>query len=406
MNYILFGGTFDPFTRGHFAVATAAARKYPDAQVVIIPSVVSWHRKDKQPLFSETDRAKIIKSLIITDSPDDVEYRMYVDTHEYALPPALREGRGFVDTLRYFIESRSFITNRGPNTFKFIIGADEWNIFNKWKNHEEVLRMASPIVVCRAGSTAPHGVETLEIPAEYADVSASKIREAILQRFDRSADGDIVDWYLTATEFWGDDEETADEAEEVAAEDQPSEVETLLKTPIFDVQRIASDIPGFRPIRVKSPDWVCVIAKKGDAFIGVRQRRWGTGEEYDEFVTGVVDEGESSAQAAVRELREELGISVAVQDSHLVYLGSAPSNPGFMSNLMHYYYFDLDKGGYEVVEKSPDEHERLATVKIPFRVLPQSIEPPCGTPALMLAGLRLLEEWFGLERRWKGEVTT
>ena len=230
--------------------------------------------------------------------------------------------------------------------------------------------------------------------------SASKIREAIRERFDAPKDGDLVDWYLTETEFWGDDEEDADEAEEAAAEDQPPpEVETLLKMPIFDVQRIASDIPGFRPIRVKSPDWVCVIVAKGGWFIGVRQKRWGTGKEYDEFVTGVIDEGESPKQAAVRELREELGISVPVQDSNLVSLGSAPTNPGFMSNDMYYYYLDMDKGNYTVLERSPDEHERLTTVAIPIDMY--MYQPPLIEPALMLVGRKLLEDWFAMERKSK-----
>ena len=387
MDYIIFGGAFDPWTKAHAAIVTAAAIKFPGARIVIIPSIVSWHRKDKEPLFTESERAFIIKEWVRTSLPDDLRARVYVDTHEYALSPELSVGRGFVDTLRYFMESRSFSTNEEPNTFRFIVGADEWRIFDKWKNHEEILRLAKPIVVCRADENAPFGWDTLEIESKYADVSASKTRDSIVtdpcwytidSRYTTTNPNARAAWYLNQARFWADPEES------------------LLKTPIFEVRRIASDIPGFRPICVVAPDWVCVLVKQGDEFLGVRQRRWGTGEEYDEFVTGCVDKGEEPRDAAVRELKEELGIVANATD--LTPLGWLPTNPGFMSNNMYYYLLDLDKTIVGHEETSPDEHERLQPIKIKAENLHNRLSI---RPALMLAGIALYDEAINFQELCK-----
>ena len=209
--YIIFGGAFDPWTKAHASIVTAAARKFSDAHVVIIPSVVDWHRKNKQTLFTESERAFIIKEWVRTSLPDDIRARVYVDTHEYALPTELREGRGFVDTLRYFMESRSFSTNEDKNIFRFIIGADEWRIFAQWKNPEEVLRLAKPILVFRAGEEVPSDLDILEIESSCSDVSASKTREAIVtdpcwhtidSRYTNANPHERAAWYLSNFNFW------------------------------------------------------------------------------------------------------------------------------------------------------------------------------------------------------------
>ena len=56
------------------------------------------------------------------------------------------------------------------------------------------------------------------------------------------------------------------------------------------------------------PNWVNVIAitKEGD-FVMIDQYRHALGETHYELVAGVVDEGETPLQAAMRELSEETG---------------------------------------------------------------------------------------------------
>lgn len=369
MEYIIFGLTADPFTKAHGCIVETVAAAHPDARILIVPSVVSWHRKDKPALFSEEERNRIINFWLSQKMPKGLSDRVFLDTHEYSLPGFLRKGRGFIDYLRFLVEKKSEVNKN--NVFRFIIGEDEWAIFYKWKNHEGILRLAKPIVVRRGKPEDKHtwvssGIETIDLPAWCAEVSASAIRKTLAGYSDK------VLAYCNEGSYW-----------------QIPREELLLHTPIFDVKKVDSDIPCFHPIRVESRDWVCVIVKKNGKYVGVRQTRWGTGKKYDEFVTGVVDPGEGELAAAVRELKEELGY--AIIDWHWIQsLGPAPSNPGFMSNFMHYFFVDLDSmtegRDYELVPPTPDEHERLERVEIDidncFKV---------ATPALMLAGLALLD---------------
>lgn len=372
MEYIIFGLTADPFTKAHGCIVETVAAAHPNAKILIVPSVVSWHRKDKPAMFSESERVDIIKWWINEKMPRELVGRVWLDTHEYSLPDSLRQGRGFIDYLRFLVEKTSEIYE--DNVYRFVVGEDEWAIFDRWKNHEEILRLAKPIVVWRGKpkdkpTGFSSGFEAIDLPAWCANVSASAIRETLAGYSDK------VLAYCTLGSYW-----------------QIPREELLLHTPIFDVKKVDSDIPDFHPIRVESRDWVCVIVKKDGKYIGVRQTRWGTGKKYDEFVTGVVDGGESELAAAVRELKEELGYAL-IDWRWICRLGQAPSNPGFMSNTMHYYFVGLDSmtegRDYELVPPTPDEHERLERVEIDLDNCFKG-----DTPALMLAGIALLDRYL------------
>ena len=376
--YVLFGGTFDPWTPAHEEIVRMALEKYPDHHIVIIPTSVTWHRKGKTKLYTLDERVAIIRRRIELNGwdRDDASTRRHQvavldDEIRFAKRYPYVE-RGFIDTLSLFAsnaESRSESFD-----IKFIVGSDEWRIFDKWKSHEDVLRIASPVVVLRKGDKPPEDIQTpegiLEIDGKFADVSATEIRKLVApESYYR---------YCEDPRVWTEDLVPPN---------------LMLHTPIFDVYNIPSDIPGFRPIMVESRDWVCVIVQNKNeegqnrrvSFRCVRQKRWGTGDEYDEFVTGVVDAGEAPFDAALRELEEELGIRVDSAD--LKILGHLHTNPGFMTNSMFYFYVDLNTAKYEEVDQKLDEHERLEIVDV---LEGDIVGSPSGRPALMLAGMTML----------------
>lgn len=378
MEYIIFGLTADPFTKAHGYIVETVANVHPDATILIVPSIVKWHRKDKPALFDEPDRRYIINYWLSEKMPKSLCGRVLLDDHEYRLPDFLREDRGFIDYLRYFVEAKESIRTE-KNLYRFVIGEDEWAIFDQWKNHEEILRLATPIVIRRGNADARpiskvDGMEVIDLPDWCADVSASAIREKLVGSKSKLLA------YCNEEDYW----------------EIPREV-LLLRTPIFDVKSVDSDIPDFHPIRVESRDWVCVIVKKNGKYIGVRQTRWGTGKKYAEFVTGVVDGEEPELVAAERELKEELGYAL-IDWRWMKRLGQSPSNPGFMSNTMHYFFVDLDSmyegRDYEVVPPSPDEHEHLERVEFDLDDCFKG-----DTPALMLAGIALLDRYLKAKER-------
>lgn len=133
--------------------------------------------------------------------------------------------------------------------------------------------------------------------------------------------------------------------------------ELIVHTPIFDVLKRNEVESGFRPIAVKSPDWVAICAQKNGKWLLTKQLRFGTMSEIEEFPCGCVEENEDPKVAAIRELSEETGYNVSLND--LYFLGKFAANPGFMTNFMHYFFVDLDKVRFVKSEQHLDAHEKL-----------------------------------------------
>lgn len=369
---VFFGGTFDPWTPAHEEIALKLSET-PNTLVVVTPTAITRHRDGKEPLYSACNRDLIIVHRLGKCEPRHESSKFTINDHELALSekmPGIFKHRGFLQTVYDFLEGYvgRYHDNYHDKEFvpfeeleiMFAIGSDEWNDISSWKCYKELLELAKPIVILRGDNTAPEGVETIKLPVQYNNISASEIREKL-----RSMNP-IPDQsnYSHCKEIWGPDSE------------HPS---VLLRTPIFSVLRAQCDITGFSPIQVKAPDWVTMIAKHEGKFVLVKQHRWGIDRDCVEFVTGQVDEGEHPIEAACRELKEETGWTVS--PGEVVYLGSTHTNPAFMTNRMYYFFVDLNLHG-EKGEQSLDGHEKIEVIEGDL---------PIGMPALMLAGVHLLE---------------
>lgn len=166
--------------------------------------------------------------------------------------------------------------------------------------------------------------------------------------------------------------------------------ELMLHTPIFDVLRRPEASAGFRPVAVHAPDWVSVCAQKGGKWLVTRQLRFGTMKEVVEFPCGCVEEGEASCVAAARELAEETGYVVDVRD--MEKLGSFATNPGFMTNRMHYFFVDLDSVPHRKQEQKLDEHEQLTCEWMDADEFRRQFLEDAGCSPVMVAGMLYLLE--------------
>ena len=143
---------------------------------------------------------------------------------------------------------------------------------------------------------------------------------------------------------------------------------------------------------LETPDWVNVVAlTAGKKIVLVHQYRFGTGLISTEIPGGLIDAGESSLQAAIRELREETGYT----SSDWSYLGAVEPNPAFHTNLCHHWLA-------ENVEKtdSPtlDEGEDITVETWTLERLRQAITNGKIKHALALSALsRVPELWAGLD---------
>ena len=344
----LFGGFFDPFTDAHKYIVEQALDQHLVDEIVIVPSIVNYHRSNKDTWLTRDQRVEVIKGKMRDRIGKDVvidvcEYDT-IDGIDSNLEESFCAGRRFIHTL---LDLRNGGYGKHGQELYLILGTDEYNHFTEWFCWYEILKHINGIIAAggrnfaelnlQNGVPKPSGV--IDMPASLADVSASKVRQQYKGTFE------AVGRYIVGLE--------------------PVHETVLNHTPIFDLVQKSAVQPGFYPVGLNAPDWVTVVARHKDRFLMVRQLRYGTMKEYTEFVCGQVDKGDSCpAAAAIRELKEETGISVDA--AKVNWLGSFDTNPAFLNNKMHFYSVDLTDGDIASMKKQDlDEHERIEIQWLP-----------------------------------------
>ena len=342
--YVVFGGSFDPFTLAHKAIVTELYKSFGAYKVIIAPSFVNWYRKDKEPWMDWWQKRKTVENML---NREDFSYDYWFWDGDFkrslscksAAAKELFDKRGFIDTL-LDIKAQFGADLDDSQEWYFCIGSDQLAFFKNWKMWEEVLNQAKMIVINDRGgkfvkSDIPH-IE-LQIDDQYQDISASEIREKY------KAEGKTPDDYIK----WAYNEFVRD-----------NDVKTLLNTPIFDVIRGPEADNGLKPIKIKAPDWVSIMVEQKGKLLVEKQFRYGANDFVEEFPCGMVEKDEDPLDAAVRELVEETGI-LLLDKIEVVKLGRTNPNPAFMTNMMHYYYVNLNTAKYEQIGRKLDEHEEI-----------------------------------------------
>ena len=101
--------------------------------------------------------------------------------------------------------------------------------------------------------------------------------------------------------------------------------------------------PGVRARRevVRHPGAVAVLARDAEGrFVFVRQYRKPIERELLEIIAGCLEHGETPAQCAVREVKEETGYAVR----SLVPLGILHPTPGYSDEIIHLFRAELAPG--------------------------------------------------------------
>lgn len=344
--FVVFGGSFDPFTLAHKAIVTELYENFGAYKVIIAPSFVNWYRKDKEPWMDFYEKMRTIDNML-NYRFFNYDYWFWDDDYQRSLncktdaAKAEFNKRGFIDTLLDIKTHFKAGSEVDEQEWYFCIGSDQLAFFKNWKMWEEVLNQAKMIVVQGRGgknieSDIPH-IE-LKIDEKFLNYySASEIREQYKE------DGMTPDDYIK----WAYNEFVRDK-----------DVKELLNTPIFNVVRGPEMDNGLKPILINAPDWVSIMVMREGKLLVEKQFRYGANDYVEEFPCGMVEKDEDPLDAVVRELEEETGIKL-LDKKEIVKLGQTNPNPAFMTNKMHYFFINLDYAKYKHVDQKLDEHEQI-----------------------------------------------
>ena len=381
--YVVFGGSFDPFTLAHKEIVDKLFKDFGAYKVIIAPSFVKWYRKDKEPWMDWQQKQETVNN-ILHDSYYEIDCLFWDGDFRLSLccksdaAKAEFEKRGFIDTL-LDIKAYFYAGLEDDQEWYFCIGSDQLAFFKNWKMWEEVLKQAQMIVVNgRGGKFVESDIPYIELKIDEKFLnyySASKIREQY------KAEGKTPDNYIK----WTYNEYVRDK-----------DIEELLTTPIFDVTEGPEADNGLKPIKINASDWVSIMVEKEGKLLVEKQFRYGANDFVEEFPCGMVEKDEDPLDAVVRELEEETGIKL-LDKTDIAKLGQTNPNPAFMTNMMHYFYINLDYAKWIQNEQKLDEHEELecywrAKDRFMFELADDA--HACGkkqVPAIALAMVKLYE---------------
>jgi len=158
---------------------------------------------------------------------------------------------------------------------------------------------------------------------------------------------------------------------------------------VFSVRRIRARSPRTGDAHdffaIDSSDWVNVVAITPDErVVMVRQFRHGAGRITLETPGGLVDPGETPAEAAARELLEETGYAA----DEIVPLGAVNPNPALFSNRLHGF---LARGATRVREVRNESTEETHVELVPLAALREEVRAGRVNHALVIAVAYLYE---------------
>lgn len=134
----VFGGSFDPVHRGHIVLADTCLRQAKLDRVEFVPTA-QQPLKPAGPVASGADRLAMLQ-LALAGQP-----QLAISTIEL--------DRGGVS---YSVDTLRLMHNEQPDDeLFFLMGADSLAEFPAWREPEEICRLATPIVVRRAGTSQP-----------------------------------------------------------------------------------------------------------------------------------------------------------------------------------------------------------------------------------------------------------
>ena len=142
----IFGGSFNPIHSGHAIIAHHIITSGAVDRLWLMVSPVNPLKVDKKQQVADTDRLRMVE--MVSRPMEHVETSAF----EFTMPKP-----------SYTIDTLNALQAKFPDDeFYLVIGADNWAVFNRWRNSEEILAKYHLLVYPRLGFD-------VEIPEELRD---------------------------------------------------------------------------------------------------------------------------------------------------------------------------------------------------------------------------------------------
>ena len=177
-NIAVFGGTFNPFHKGHKNLISQASKALKFDEIIIIPSKIPPHKK-AECLADKNDRIRMIELSLENNSIDcdniiisDIELN--------------RKGKSYsVETLKSLKE----IYPDAEYKLHFVMGSDMLLYFKKWYEYRKLLGLCTLVCLSRcdedtgklkacADELEALGGEVIIVPIKPFEISSTDIRKA------------------------------------------------------------------------------------------------------------------------------------------------------------------------------------------------------------------------------------
>ena len=160
MNLYFYGGSFDPPHIGHKKIITYFTNRYDN--LLIIPTYQSPKKKDSPESFLH--RKKMLE-IMLSDSNKQFEIVDFEDRNK----------------VKYTFETIEFLKNKNPEyILNMILGLDQFNSINSWKNYEYIMSNVNLVVISRPGYNLDSQYSSIKFINDInIDISSNDIRNNI-----------------------------------------------------------------------------------------------------------------------------------------------------------------------------------------------------------------------------------
>ena len=173
----IFGGSFDPIHIGHAIIAQHIISSGAVDRLWFMVSPVNPLKAGKEQHVADTDRLRMVE--MVSRPMEGVETSAF----EFTMPRP-----------SYTIDTLNALQAKFPDDeFYLVTGGDNWQIFNKWRNSEEILAKYHLLIYPRLGYEVNISEDLKDrvtlVEAPIIELSSTEVRE-------RLANGQSVRYYV------------------------------------------------------------------------------------------------------------------------------------------------------------------------------------------------------------------